>query len=68
MAERGVHVVWFKRDLRTRDHEPLKHAMNLAAEHGERVLLLQAYEPGLLEHPTTSSRHVAFQWECGNGS
>jgi len=66
MAERGVHVVWFKRDLRTRDHEPLKHAMNLAAEHGERVLLLQAYEPGLLEHPTTSSRHVAFQWECGN--
>ena len=22
MANRGVHVVWFKRDLRTRDHAP----------------------------------------------
>jgi deoxyribodipyrimidine photo-lyase len=66
MAKRGVHVVWFKRDLRTRDHEPLQHAMRLALAEGAHVLLLHVYEPGLLAHPTTSSRHVAFQWECGN--
>ena len=62
----GVHVVWFKRDLRTRDHQPLQRAMQLAAHQGGRVLLLQVFEPGLLAHPTTSSRHLAFQWDCGN--
>ena len=62
----GVHVVWFKRDLRTRDHAPLQRALREASHAGGRVLLVQIYEPGLLAHPTTSSRHVAFQWECGN--
>ena len=62
----GVHVVWFKRDLRTRDHQPLQRALQLAAHQGGRVLLLQVFEPGLLAHPTTSSRHLAFQWDCGN--
>ena len=62
----GVHVVWFKRDLRTRDHAPLQRALREASHAGARVLLVQIYEPGLLAHPTTSSRHVAFQWECGN--
>ena len=38
--------------------------MSLATKDGARVLL-QVYEPGLLKHPTTSSRHVTFQWECG---
>ena len=65
MAE-GVHVVWFKRDLRTRDHEPLQRALQAAAHSGGKVLLLQVFEPGLLAHPTTSSRHVQFQWECGD--
>ena len=62
----GVHVVWFKRDLRTRDHEPLQRALQAAAHSGGKVLLLQVFEPGLLAHPTTSSRHVQFQWECGD--
>ena len=62
----GVHVVWFKRDLRTRDHEPLQRALQSASHSGGQVLLLQVYEPGLLAHPTTSSRHVRFQWECGD--
>ena len=62
----GVHVVWFKRDLRTRDHEPLQRALQSASHSGGQVLLIQVYEPGLLAHPTTSSRHVRFQWECGD--
>ena len=62
----GVHVVWFKRDLRTRDHAPLQRALREASHAGARVLLVQIYEPGLMAHPTTSSRHLAFQWECGN--
>lgn len=60
----GVHVVWLKRDLRTRDHAPLARAMNQAASDGHRVLAMHVFEPGLLNHPTTSSRHVQFQWQC----
>ena len=66
MSGQGVHVVWFKRDLRTRDHRPLQHALELAGAEGSRVLLLHVFEPGVLAHPTTSSRHVAFQWACGD--
>ena len=60
----GVHVVWLKRDLRTRDHAPLARAMQQAAADGLRVVVLHVFEPGLLNHPTTSSRHVQFQWQC----
>ena len=66
MMAPGIHVVWFKRDLRTRDHEPLQRALQRASLSGGRVLLLQVYEPGMLVHPTTSSRHVTFQWACGD--
>ncbi len=59
-----VHVVWFKRDLRTRDHAPLSQAIEAAKRAGEEVLLLHVFEPMLLAHPTTSSRHIAFQWTC----
>ena len=60
----GVHVVWLKRDLRTRDHGPLASAMKQAASDGNHVVVLHVFEPGLLNHPTTSSRHVHFQWQC----
>ena len=60
----GVHVVWLKRDLRTRDHAPLARAMQQAAADGHRVVVLHVFEPGLLDHATTSSRHVQFQWQC----
>ena len=61
-----MHVVWFMRDLRTRDHAPLQRALQAAAHAGGKALLLQVFEPGLLAHSTTSSRHLTFQWECGN--
>lgn len=50
----GLHVVWFKRDLRTADHAPLLEA----ARHGP-VLPLYVAEPQLWAQPDASAR----QWD-----
>lgn len=49
-------LVWFKRDLRTRDHAPLTRA----AELGEPVLPVYVVEPGYWQQPDTSARQWAF--------
>jgi deoxyribodipyrimidine photo-lyase len=49
----SLHVVWFKRDLRIRDHAPL----SLAAQAG-RVLPLYVFEPELWSSPDMSARHL----------
>ncbi|MBU1820249.1 MAG: DNA photolyase family protein [Bacteroidetes bacterium] len=54
-----VHVVWFKRDLRLRDHAPLKEAL----QSGRPVLLLYIWEPSLLQDPHYSARHWRFVGE-----
>ncbi len=48
-----VQVVWFKRDLRVRDHRPLARA----AEHGGPVLPLYVAEPSIVGAPDFSARH-----------
>ena len=48
-------LVWFKRDLRVRDHAPLAEAM-----HFERALGLVVIEPRWLQSPECDPRHVAF--------
>ena len=53
-------VVWFKRDLRLRDHAPLARALGT----GRNVLLLHVFEPTDLAHPTTSNRHLTFRWQA----
>lgn len=50
-----VHVVWFKRDLRTLDHAPLR-----AASLHEHVLPLYVVEPSLWTQKDTSHRHFQF--------
>ena len=55
----GVHVVWFKRDLRAYDHAPLM----AAAERGI-VLPLFIVEPALWRQPDYAGRHWAFAAEC----
>ena len=55
-----MQVVWFKRDLRTRDHAPLQ----CAARTGEPVLALYVCEPELWTQPDRSGRHYAFLKEC----
>lgn len=52
----GISVVWFKRDLRLRDHAPLQ----LAIEAGRPVLLMYLAEPDLLTDPHYDARHWRF--------
>lgn len=50
-----LHVVWFKRDLRVHDHQPLAEA----ARRGP-VLPLYVVEPGLWQQPDASARQWRF--------
>ncbi len=54
-----LQVVWFKRDLRVRDHRPLVDA----AERGP-VLPLYIVEPSLVAAPDFSAAHWRFIREC----
>jgi len=51
----ALHIVWFKRDLRAHDHDPLTEA----AARGP-VLPLYIVEPGLWQQPDAAGRHWAF--------
>ncbi len=48
-------LVWFKRDLRCRDHAPLAQALHFDSAAG-----LVVVEPAWLESPECDARHVAF--------
>ena len=48
-------LVWFKRDLRLRDHAPL-----VEAQHFERALALFVIEPEWLRSPEFDARHLRF--------
>ena len=52
-------LVWFKRDLRVRDHAPLAEAM-----HFDRAIGLVVIEPQWLESPECDPRHVGFLLAC----
>jgi deoxyribodipyrimidine photo-lyase len=52
-------LVWFKRDLRVRDHAPLAEAT-----HFERALGLLVIEPQWLNSPECDPRHVGFLLGC----
>ena len=52
-------VVWFKRDLRIRDHQPL----SAAADAGP-VIPLYIHEPDLINAPDWAAQHSAFAREC----
>ena len=56
----ALNIVWFKRDLRLHDHEPLKNASN--AE-GVATLLLYIFEPSLMQHYDSDVRHSRFVYE-----
>lgn len=52
-------LIWFKRDLRVRDHAPLAEAM-----HFEQALALVVIEPQWLCSPECDPRHVGFLLDC----
>ncbi|MEO1052382.1 MAG: deoxyribodipyrimidine photo-lyase [Bacteroidota bacterium] len=51
-----INVVWFKRDLRLSDHEPLFRAI----EDGKPVVLVTFLEPSLMAAPQSDIRHWRF--------
>ena len=58
----GVQLVWFKRDLRVRDHAPLAEA----ARRGP-VLALYVYEPEVLQAEDAHAAHLVFVNQCLEG-
>lgn len=56
----GIHVIWFKRDLRVHDHAPLSAALAC----GGQVLPLYIFEPGYWERPEHSRRQFDFICDC----
>jgi deoxyribodipyrimidine photo-lyase len=56
---RTAALVWFKRDLRVRDHAPLAEAMQF-----DSALGLVVIEPPWLESPECNPRHVGFLLDC----
>ncbi len=50
------NIVWFKRDLRSTDHEPL----SLASKDGRSVIALYILDEDLLRHGDLSTRHLQF--------
>lgn len=59
-----IHVIWFKRDLRTADHLPLAASTKRALRDGGRVLPLYIAEPDWWAQPDMSARHWEFVTEC----
>lgn len=54
-----VNVVWFKRDIRLLDHEPLAAAL----EQNIPLLLVYCFEPSLMAAPFSDTRHWRFVLE-----
>jgi deoxyribodipyrimidine photo-lyase len=54
-----VNIVWFKRDLRLRDHE----ALAAAIREGLPLILIYCFEPSLVHAPQSDERHWRFVWQ-----
>lgn len=59
MNKKTINIVWFKRDLRFVDHEPLY----LAQQDGIPVLLLYFFEPSVMSYDDADVRHWRFIYE-----
>ncbi|MEL7120105.1 MAG: FAD-binding domain-containing protein [Bacteroidota bacterium] len=54
-----INIVWFKRDLRLRDHAPLQAAIKT----GLPTILCYFFEPSLMTLPQSEYRHWRFAYE-----
>lgn len=54
-----INIVWFKRDLRFTDHEPLY----LAQQQDIPVLLVYFFEPSMMDYHDSDIRHWRFVYE-----
>jgi deoxyribodipyrimidine photo-lyase len=60
-----IDILWFKRDLRLRDHAPLQAAI-ISGQFAPRrpLLMLYCFEPSLIADPNYDRRHWRFVHEC----
>ena len=56
----AIDVVWFKKDLRTRDHAPLLSS----SLSGRQVLCLFMLEEGRFKLSDTSPMHINWELDC----
>ncbi|PBQ30999.1 deoxyribodipyrimidine photolyase [Sphingobacteriaceae bacterium] len=59
MDKPAINIVWFKRDLRFTDHEPLYYAQQQKLP----LLLVYFFEPSLMAHDDSAYRHWRFVYE-----
>jgi deoxyribodipyrimidine photo-lyase len=59
LNKKSINIVWFKRDLRFTDHEPLY----LAQQEGVSVLLVYFFEPSVMSYDDSDFRHWRFIYE-----
>jgi deoxyribodipyrimidine photo-lyase len=57
--KQDIAIVWFKRDLRLTDHEPLA----LAQAQGLSILLVYCFEPSVMNHDDSDTRHWRFVYQ-----
>jgi deoxyribodipyrimidine photo-lyase len=57
--KKAINIVWFKRDLRFIDHEPLF----LASQENIPVVLLYFFEPSVMNYADADVRHWRFIYE-----
>ena len=59
MNKKAINIVWFKRDLRFTDHEPLF----MAQQENIPVLLVCFFEPTVMDYDDSDVRHWRFIFE-----
>lgn len=59
LAKKTINIVWFKRDLRFTDHEPLF----IAQQQDIPLLLVYCFEPSIMAHHDSDVRHWCFVYE-----
>ena len=57
--KQAIAIVWFKRDLRLTDHEPLA----LAQAQGLPILLVYCFEPSVMHYEDSDTRHWRFVYQ-----
>jgi deoxyribodipyrimidine photo-lyase len=57
--KQAIAIVWFKRDLRLTDHEPLF----LAQQQGLPILLVYCFEPSVMHYDDSDTRHWRFVYQ-----
>ncbi len=59
MQRSEINIIWFKKDLRLQDHAPLQTAI----AQGLPIILLYCFEPSLMQHDDSDTRHWRFTFQ-----